>query len=96
MKLTKLLTSAAVALGLATAAYADGHEKTKVGFVFVGPVGDGGWTYEHNKARLAVEEAFGDAVETVYVENVAEGPDSERVMTQMALDGADLMRAVSV
>lgn len=95
MKLKTLLASAAVALGLAGGAYADGHEKTKVGFVFVGPIGDGGWTYEHNKGRLAVEEALGDAVETVYVENVAEGPDSERVMTQMALDGADLIFTTS-
>ncbi|WP_195819907.1 BMP family ABC transporter substrate-binding protein [Roseobacter sp. MH60115] len=95
MKLITLLASAAVALGLAGGAYADGHEKTKVGFVFVGPIGDGGWTYEHNKGRLAVEEALGDAVETVYVENVAEGPDSERVMTQMALDGADLIFTTS-
>ncbi len=95
MKLTNLLTSAAIALGLATSAFADGHEKTKVGFVYVGPVGDGGWTYEHNKGRLAVEEEFGDAVETVFVESVAEGPDSERVMTQMALDGADLIFTTS-
>ncbi|WP_299499912.1 BMP family ABC transporter substrate-binding protein [uncultured Roseobacter sp.] len=95
MKIKTLLASAAVALGLAAGAYADGHEKTKVGFVFVGPIGDGGWTYEHNKGRLAVEEALGDAVETVYVENVAEGPDSERVMTQMALDGADLIFTTS-
>jgi simple sugar transport system substrate-binding protein len=95
MKLTSLLTGAALALGLATTAMADGHEKTKVGFVYVGPIGDGGWTYEHDKGRLAVEEAFGDKVETVYVESVAEGPDSERVMTQMALDGADLIFTTS-
>ena len=95
MKFTSLLASAAVALGMATGAFADGHEKTKVGFVYVGPIGDGGWTYEHNKGRLAVEEEFGDAVETVYVENVAEGPDAERVMTQMALDGADLIFTTS-
>ncbi|WP_298837780.1 BMP family ABC transporter substrate-binding protein [uncultured Roseobacter sp.] len=95
MKLTTLLASAAVALGLGAAAYADGHEKTKVGFVYVGPIGDGGWTYEHDKGRLAVEEAHGDKVETVYVENVAEGPDAERVMTQMALDGADLIFTTS-
>ena len=69
MKLTKLLTGAVMALGMATAAFAE--EKTKVGFVFVGPVGDGGWTYEHNKGRLAVEEHFGDKVETVFVESVA-------------------------
>lgn len=95
MKLTTLLTSAALALGLATAAAADGHAKTKVGFVYVGPVGDGGWTYEHDKGRLAVEAEFGDKVETVFVESVAEGPDSERVMTQMALDGADLIFTTS-
>jgi simple sugar transport system substrate-binding protein len=93
MKLTKLLSTAAVALGLATAAVAE--DKTKVGFVYVGPVGDGGWTYEHNKGRLAVEEAFGDKVETVYVESVPEGPDAERVMTQMALEGADLIFTTS-
>jgi basic membrane protein A and related proteins len=94
MKLTSLLTSAAVALGLATGAYAD-ENKVKVGFVYVGPIGDGGWTYEHDKGRLAVEAEFGDRVETVYVESVAEGPDSERVMTQMALEGADLIFTTS-
>ncbi|MEL6466005.1 MAG: BMP family ABC transporter substrate-binding protein [Pseudomonadota bacterium] len=93
MKLTTLLASAALALGLAGGAMA--QDKTKVGFVYVGPVGDGGWTYEHDQGRLAVEEEFGDAVETVFVENVAEGPDAERVMTQMALDGADLIFTTS-
>jgi simple sugar transport system substrate-binding protein len=93
MKLTTLLTSVAMTLGLATTAIA--ADKTKVGFVYVGPVGDGGWTYEHDQGRQAVVEAFGDKVETVYVENVAEGPDSERVMTQMALEGADLIFTTS-
>ncbi|MFK7877809.1 MAG: BMP family ABC transporter substrate-binding protein [Paracoccaceae bacterium] len=95
MKFTTLLATAAMALGLASSAVADGHEKTKVGFVYVGPVGDGGWTYEHDVGRLSVEEHFGDQVETVFVENVAEGPDSERVMTQMALEGADLIFTTS-
>jgi len=94
MKLTNLLTSAAVALGLAAGA-AWAADKTKVGFVYVGPVGDGGWTYEHDQGRKAVEAEFGDQVETVYVENVAEGPDAERVMTQMALEGADLIFTTS-
>lgn len=93
MKLTNLLTSAAVALGLAAGAAA--ADTTKVGFVYVGPVGDGGWTYEHDKGRQAVEAHFGDAVETVYVESVPEGPDAERVMTQMALEGADLIFTTS-
>ena len=93
MKFTTLLASAAMALGLASGAVAE--DKTKVGFVYVGPVGDGGWTYEHNKGRLAVEEHFGDKVETVFVESVPEGPDAERVMTQMALEGADLIFTTS-
>ncbi|MCA0929202.1 BMP family ABC transporter substrate-binding protein [Ruegeria profundi] len=93
MKFTSVLTSVAIALGLATSAMA--QDKTKVGFVYVGPIGDGGWTYEHNKGRLAVEEHFGDKVETVFVESVPEGPDAERVMTQMALDGADLIFTTS-
>ncbi len=67
----------------------------KVGFVYVGPVGDGGWTYEHDQGRLAVEAEFGDAVETVFQENVPEGADAERVMTQMALAGADLIFTTS-
>ncbi|WP_170478274.1 BMP family ABC transporter substrate-binding protein [Ruegeria arenilitoris] len=93
MKFTSLLASAAIALGLATSAFA--QDKTKVGFVYVGPVGDGGWTYEHDKGRQAVEQHFGDKVETVFVESVPEGPDAERVMTQMALEGADLIFTTS-
>ncbi|CUH46182.1 BMP family ABC transporter substrate-binding protein [Ruegeria atlantica] len=93
MKFTSLLAGAAMVLGLATGAVA--QDKTKVGFVYVGPVGDGGWTYEHDKGRLAVEKEFGDKVETVFVESVPEGPDAERVMTQMALEGADLIFTTS-
>ncbi|MBQ0748647.1 MAG: BMP family ABC transporter substrate-binding protein [Roseovarius sp.] len=93
MKFTHLLTSAALALGLASAAAA--QDKTKVGFIYVGPIGDGGWTYEHDKGRLAVEAHFGDAVETVYQESVPEGADAERAITQMALQGADLIFTTS-
>ncbi|MEE2945822.1 MAG: BMP family ABC transporter substrate-binding protein [Pseudomonadota bacterium] len=92
MKLTKLLATAAVAMGLATTAMA---EKTKVGFIYVGPVGDGGWTYEHDQGRKAVVAEFGDQVETVYQENVPEGADAERAITQMALQGADLIFTTS-
>jgi simple sugar transport system substrate-binding protein len=93
MKLTHILASAAMALGLATSAVA--QDKTKVGFIYVGPVGDGGWTYEHDKGRLAVEEHFGDKVETVFQESVPEGADAERAITQMALQGADLIFTTS-
>ena len=92
---TFLATTAVTALALGIGSAAAAQEKTKVGFVYVGPVGDGGWTYEHDKGRQAVQEHFGDAVETVYVESVPEGPDAERVMTQMVLDGADLIFTTS-
>ncbi len=96
MKRRTILKSAAAALALSTGlAYADGHEPLKVGFVYVGPIGDGGWTYEHDKGRLAVEAHFGDKVETIFQESVPEGADAERVMTQMALGGADLIFTTS-
>ena len=88
-----LLASAALAVGLSGAAMA--QDKTKVGFIFVGPVGDGGWTYEHNQGRLAVEQEFGDKVETIFQESVPEGADAERAITQMALSGADLIFTTS-
>ena len=89
---TLLSAAAAVALALPAAAQDD---PLKVGFVYVGPIGDGGWTFTHNEGRLAVEEHFGDKVETVYQESVPEGADAERVMTQMALSGADLIFTTS-
>ena len=88
-----LLASAAALL--AAPALAEGHEPTKVGFVYVGPVGDFGWTYEHNEGRLAVEEALGENIETTFVESVPEGADAERVITQMALSGHDLIFTTS-
>jgi simple sugar transport system substrate-binding protein len=92
MTIKSILTGAVAAAGLASAAFA---ADVKVGFVYVGPVGDGGWTYEHEQGRLAVEKHFGDKVETIFQESVPEGADSERVMTQMALSGADLIFTTS-
>ncbi len=94
MKLLKtLLAGAALATGLAGGAMAE--DKTKVGFVYVGPVGDFGWSYEHDQGRKAVVEALGDKVETSFVESVPEGADAERVMTQMALSGHKLIFTTS-
>ena len=97
MKLVnKLLAGAALAVAMTGVAQAESHgESVKAGFIYVGPVGDGGWTYEHNQGRLAVEEEFGDMVETVYQENVPEGADAERAITQMALSGADIIFTTS-
>jgi len=93
MTIARILAGAALALGLAGAAAA--QDKTRVGFIYVGPVGDGGWTYEHDRGRRAIEAHFGDRVETVYQESVPEGADAERAITQMALAGADLIFTTS-
>jgi len=91
--LKTLAAGTALAVGLAGAAQA--QDPTKVGFIYVGPVGDGGWTYEHNQGRIALEEHFGDKVETIYQESVPEGADAERAITQMVLSGADLIFTTS-
>ncbi|WP_025899648.1 BMP family ABC transporter substrate-binding protein [Sneathiella glossodoripedis] len=67
----------------------------KVGFVYVGPIGDHGWTYRHDIGRQAVEKELGDKVKTTYVESVKEGPDSERVIRQMAADGHKIIFTTS-
>ena len=70
----KLLLAGAMLLASMTAAFA---EPVKVGFIYVGPIGDHGWTYRHDIGRQQVEEAFGDQVETVYLESVQYGPEAE-------------------
>ncbi len=69
--------------------------KTKVGFVYVGPIGDHGWSYQHHQALLALQKEFGDKIETKFVENVPEGPDAERVIDQLAADGAKIIFTTS-
>jgi simple sugar transport system substrate-binding protein len=71
------------------------QEAVKVGFVYVGPIGDYGWTHGHDVGRKAVAEKFGDQVATSYVENVAEGPDAERVIRQLASSGHALIFTTS-
>jgi basic membrane protein A len=63
----------------------------KIAFAYVGPVGDGGWTFAHDNARKAVEKEFGGKVVTSYAENVKEGPDSERVLRDMVGQGNKLI-----
>ena len=70
-------------------------DKVKVGFIYIGPIGDHGWTYMHDQGRLAIEKAFGDKVETSYLENVKYGPDSERAIRAMAKEGMDIIFATS-
>lgn len=93
MSFPRLFASAVLSLGLTTAAVAE--DKTKVGFIYVGPVGDGGWTFEHDQGRKAIEAHFGDKVETEFLESIKEGADAERAITQLALQGADLIFTTS-
>ena len=63
----------------------------KIAFAYVGPVGDGGWTFAHDNARKAVEKEYGARVQTSFVEKVPEGPDAERVFRDMASQGNTLV-----
>jgi simple sugar transport system substrate-binding protein len=93
---TKLLAAAAAVLlaaGLTGAASA--ADKLKVGFIYLGPVGDFGWTYQHELARQALVKEFGDKIETTYLENVPEGPDSERAIEQLVRAGNKLIFTTS-
>jgi basic membrane protein A and related proteins len=63
----------------------------KVAFAYVGPVGDGGWTFAHDNGRKEVEKAYGDKVVTSFVEKVPESADAERVIRDMAGQGNQLI-----
>ncbi len=66
-------------------------EPLKIAFAYVGPVGDGGWTFAHDNARKALEKEFGDKIKTSFVENVPESADAERVLRDMATQGNKLI-----
>ena len=76
---------------VASAAAPAKPEPLKIAFAYVGPVGDGGWTFAHDNARKAVEKEFGDKVVTSFVENVPESADAERVIRDMATQGNKLI-----
>ncbi|MDD3980962.1 MAG: BMP family ABC transporter substrate-binding protein [Spirochaetia bacterium] len=77
----------ALAFSLAAPLAAQAKKPLKIAFVYIGPPGDMGWTYEQDRGRLAAVQHFGSKIETNYVENVPEGPDAERVIRQLALQG---------
>ena len=70
-------------------------DKLKVGFVYIGPVGDHGWTYMHDQGRQAIEKSYGDKVEVTYMESVKYGPDAERAIRGLANEGMDIIFATS-
>ena len=70
-------------------------EPLKIGFVYVGPIGDYGWTHGHDLGRLAIEKALGDKVKTSFVEKVPEGADAQRVISRLASSGHKLIFTTS-
>ncbi len=85
---------ATVAFGISGTAL-QAAEPLKVGFVYVSPIGDAGWTYQHELGRLQMQEALGDKVESKYIENVPEGGEAERVIRQFAADDYELVFTTS-
>jgi basic membrane protein A and related proteins len=91
-KIFKTLAAGAVlAVGLAGGAQA----QTKACFIYVGPIGDFGWSYQHDQGRLELEKALGDKVETAYLESVPEGPDAERALERLARSGCNIIFSTS-
>lgn len=83
------------ALAMFSVGQAQAADPFKACFVYVGSRTDGGWTQAHDISRMEAEGVIGDAVETVYVENVAEGPDSERAIERFARSGCKIIFTTS-
>jgi len=94
MKRLLVLAAAAFAAALGMSA-ASAQDKVKACWMYVGPIGDFGYSYQHHQGLLAVGEKFGDKVETAYLENVSEGPDAERALERLAREGCDIVFATS-
>ena len=95
-RLAQVLAGSALTASLPSLpAGAQPAEPLKIGFVYLGPVGDFGWTYQHDFARKAAVEHFGDKIKTSFVENVPEGPDAEKVLNDLANQGHKLIFATS-
>ena len=91
----KTLTILATAATIAMAGTAMAEEKLKVGFIYIGPPGDFGWTYQHDEARKELEKELGDKITTSYLESVPEGADAERSIERLARAGNKLIFTTS-
>jgi len=91
-----LITGSVFAVLLApTGHWAEAQTKPKVSFVYVGPIGDHGWSYQHHQGLQSIKAEFGDKIDSNYVENVSEGPDAERVIDQLASSGSSIIFTTS-
>src|SRR6476660_9189058 len=89
------LVLAAAAFALAASYNVQAADKLKVGFIYVGPIGDFGWSYQHEVARKEMMKALGDKIDSTYLENVNEGPDAERSIEQLVRTGHNLIFTTS-
>jgi basic membrane protein A len=94
-KLLGIAAAFAVGLAATSTALTASHEKVKACFIYVGPIGDFGWSYQHDQGRLDVEEVLGDAVETAYLESVPEGADAERAIERFARSNCNIIFTTS-
>lgn len=94
LRLKGAAVAATVALGLGIMT-AQAEPELKIGFVYVSPLGEAGWSYQHDLGRQALEEALGDRIQTSYVDNVSEGADAERVIREFAATGHEVVIATS-
>ena len=90
--LIALMTTTAA---LSLAATAEAADKLKACWVYVGPIGDFGYSYQHDQGRLEAQKALGDKIETAYLENVSEGPDAERAFERLAREGCKIIFGTS-
>jgi simple sugar transport system substrate-binding protein len=90
-----LLKGAAAAPLASLALPAMAEDKLKVGFILLGPIGDYGWTWAHNKGREALEAALGDKIETIYTENVPEDASAEAAIRDLCNAGCKLIFTTS-
>ena len=92
----RLAVAAALAVAIAApGATARAQEPLKIGFVYVTPIGDAGWTYRHDVARKAMEKALGGRVETKYGEKVPECAEARGVSRELAASGCKLIFTTS-
>lgn len=89
--MVSIITAAAMAWAMPVSA----QDPLKIGFVYVSPIGDAGWTFQHDLGRLSVEKNFGDKVATKYIESVPEGAEAERVIRDLAQSGHELIFTTS-
>src|SRR6058998_1920217 len=94
-RITRFAAAVAGIAALGLGGVAAAQEPLKIGFVYVSPIGDAGWTFQHDQGRKELEKALGAKVQTKFVENVPEGADAERVIREFAAGGNKLVFTTS-